>query len=274
MVLAAVAAVVRWGGLEITVPWADPPDAGHDPDEAGPALPRRVLWWAGLVILTALVAGIPVAGAGGRLVMRLLAATSNDAAQGRVTEADEIVGRITFGGSFGFVIFAGVFSGVMASAGYFLVRRWLPAGRVGGLVLGAGFLLVGATRIEPLRADNPDFTLVGPAGVAVAAFGALVVLQGLVVVAVAGRLSRSLPVVARRPGAVAPYLPVALLALSGPPFLLGAIVAVVIAAMSRRPHVVTRWRSSTVETLGRIALLAGVALAAPGAISAIGDIAG
>ena len=32
------------------------------------------------------------AGAGGRLVMRLLAVTAGDGAQGRITEADQVVG--------------------------------------------------------------------------------------------------------------------------------------------------------------------------------------
>lgn len=43
--------------------------------------------------------------------MRLLAATAGDAAQGRRTEAEEIVGRITTGGSIGFIVFTGLFFG-------------------------------------------------------------------------------------------------------------------------------------------------------------------
>jgi len=40
-----------------------------------------------------LVAGILAAGAGGRLVMRLLAVTAGPDAQGRITEAEKLVGH-------------------------------------------------------------------------------------------------------------------------------------------------------------------------------------
>jgi hypothetical protein len=118
--------------------------------------------------------------------MRLLALTAGPDAQGRITEADQVVGRITADGTLGFIVFNGIPFGLLAAALYLLLRRWLPAGRLGGLTLGVLLLVVAGTRIEPLRADNPDFTLVGPSWLAVAAFVALGLLHGMVVTALRG----------------------------------------------------------------------------------------
>jgi hypothetical protein len=67
-----------------------------------------------------------------------------------------------------------------------LVRRWLPTGRAAGLTYGALLLVVAGTRLDPLRPGNPDFDLVGPGWVSVAAFATLVVFHGVLVAALAG----------------------------------------------------------------------------------------
>src|SRR5215213_7141241 len=148
-----------------------------EPDGAGPTDPppvslvvRRYLWYLAVALLSGAAAGILAAGAGGRLVMRLLAVTAGVDAQGQVTEAQEIVGRITVDGTLGFVVFTGLFFGPVSGAAYLVLRRWLPAGRAGGLAFGALLLVVAGTRLEPLRRSNPDFDLVGPGWVSVAAF--------------------------------------------------------------------------------------------------------
>src|SRR5687768_8948650 len=56
---------------------------------------RVAVWWLGLVVLTGVVSGLTVVGPAARLAMRLLGATAGDAAQGRVTEAEEVVGEIS-----------------------------------------------------------------------------------------------------------------------------------------------------------------------------------
>lgn len=271
LVIAAALAAARWGGLELTVPWSAEPGAAP---ATGNELARRALWWAGLIVLTGVVSGIPVAGAGGRLVMRLLAVTSNDAAQGRITEAEQIVGRVTVDGTIGFILFNGIFSGLATSLAYFATRRWLPRGFGGPLLLGVGLVLVGATRIEPLRADNPDFGIVGPAGVAVATFVSLVVLQALVTHAVAVRLSHALPLLERRPGAIAPYLPLLLTIPAGAIFLSGLVVGLVIAHLSKRAGITTAWHSPAVERAGQVVLAGVAAIATPGAVSSLAGIVG
>ena len=57
-----------------------------------------------LAVLAGVGSGVLIVGAGGRLAMRLLAATAGEGAQGRETEAEEIVGQITTGGTIEFVL--------------------------------------------------------------------------------------------------------------------------------------------------------------------------
>jgi hypothetical protein len=89
-------------------------------------------------------------------------------------------------------IFAGcvqaarAFGGQVTGVLYLLVRRWLPTGRAAGLTYGALLLVVAGTRLDPLRPGNPDFDLVGPGWVSVAAFATLVVFHGVLVAALAG----------------------------------------------------------------------------------------
>src|SRR5919199_1937246 len=69
LVLAGLVAIVLWGDITIGGPIAQ---EGHGHVVAAV---RRYLWWAALVISSGLAAGLVAAGAGGRLAMRLLAAT-------------------------------------------------------------------------------------------------------------------------------------------------------------------------------------------------------
>ncbi len=195
LVLAGLAAIVRWGELQPEPPWStSDPDETPSPGE----IARRYIWYVTVAVVSGLASGLLVAGAGGRLAMRLLAATAGDAAQGRVTEADQVVGKITVGGTIGFIVFTGLFFGLASGALYLLIRRWLPGGRLAGVAFGGVLLVVAATRIEPLRRDNPDFDLVGPGWLSLLVFAALVVAHGMSVAAVAGRYSLVLPLLSRR----------------------------------------------------------------------------
>jgi hypothetical protein len=219
-------------------------------------------------------AGFLAAGAGGRLVMRLLAVTAGPEAQGRITEADEVVGRVSVDGTLGFVVFTGLFFGLVTGALYLLVRRWLPAGRVGGLAYGALLLVVAGTRLDPLRPGNPDFDLVGPGWVSVAAFATLVVFHGMLVAALAGRISRAVPLLGGGPGAIAAHAPLLLLLPLGAAVLVLAIVGAVVVLASQIPVVVTAWRNRRLMTVGRVALAVVALVALPGFVSAVVDILG
>jgi hypothetical protein len=208
-------------------------------------------------------------------VMRLLAVTAGTDAQGQITEAEQIVGRITVDGTLGFVVFTGLFFGPVSGAAYLLLRRWLPVGRAGGLAFGALLLVVAGTRLEPLRRGNPDFDLVGPGWVSVAAFTVLVVFHGMLVGALAGRLSRAVPLLAARPGAFVVHAPLLLLVLPGPSVALVLVaVGVVVVLVSRIPAVVAAVHARRLVVVGRVALAVAALVAFPGFASAIVDILG
>jgi len=276
LVLVGLVAVVRWGALPV-----EPPPV-PEPDGAGPTDPppvslvvRRYLWYLAVALLSGAAAGILAAGAGGRLVMRLLAVTAGADAQGQITEAEQIVGRITVDGTLGFVVFTGLFFGPVSGAAYLLLRRWLPAGQAGGLAFGALLLVVAGTRLEPLRPSNPDFNLVGPGWVSVAAFTVLVVFHGMLVAALTGRLSRPVPLLAARPGAIAVHAPLLLLVLPGPSVaLVLVVVGVVVVLVSRIPSVVAAWHDRRLLVLGRVTLALITLVALPGFTMAVVDILG
>jgi hypothetical protein len=276
LVLFGLVAVVRWGGLAVEPP---PTPAQAAPGATDP--PRvslvvcRYMWYLAVALLSGAAAGILAAGAGGRLVMRLLAVTAGADAQGRITEAEEIVGRITVDGTLGFVVFTGLFFGPVSAAAYLLLRRWLPAGRAGGLTYGTLLLVLAGTRLEPLRRGNPDFDLVGPGWVSVVAFTLLVVFHGMLVAALARRVSRAVPLLAARPGAIAVHAPLLLLVLPGPSMVLVlVVVGVVVVLVSRIPAVVAAVHARPLVVVGRVALALAALVSFPGFASAIIDILG
>jgi hypothetical protein len=276
LVLVGLVALVRWGGLVVEPPPV-PASDGAGPTDPPPVslVVRRYLWYLAVALLSGAAAGILAAGAGGRLVMRLLAVTAGAGAQGQITEAQEIVGRITVDGTIGFVVFTGLFFGPVSGAAYLVLRRWLPAGRAGGLAFGALLLVVASTRLEPLRRSNPDFDLVGPGWVSVVAFTVLVVFHGMLVAALAGRLSRAVPLLAARPGALAVHAPLLLLVLPGPSVaLVLIIVGVLVVLVSRIPSVVAAWQDRRLLVLGRVALALITLVALPGFTMAVVDILG
>ena len=161
-----------------------------------------------------LAAGVLAAGAGGRLVMRLLAATSPDV-HGSLTEAGETIGEITVDGTLALFLFAGLPAGLLSGALYALAGPVLPRGWARGIALGLLLLVIAATRIDPLRADSVDFLLLDPAWLAVLGFTVLALFQGMLVVALApanpapdprtlaaGRIVGALVVLAALPGVV------------------------------------------------------------------------
>jgi hypothetical protein len=149
--------------------------------------PRRSwrVWQAALV--AGVIAGVLGAGAGGRLVMRLLAATSSSNVDGSFTEAQARIGEITLDGTLGFIVFAGLPAGLLTALVWAIAR---PPGPLLGLIV---LVLFGAFE-DPLRADNFDFNLLGPDWLSVLSFTALAVFTGSLVAAVAERLTDAPPI--------------------------------------------------------------------------------
>ncbi len=104
--------IVRWGSLAVQPPPGPAEEETVRVDQPPVGLVvRRYLWYLTLVISAGVGAGILAAGAGGRLAMRLPAVTAGPDAQGRITEADQIVGRISLDGTLEFIDFTGLFFG-------------------------------------------------------------------------------------------------------------------------------------------------------------------
>lgn len=222
----AVAVCVVWGGERLVEP--EIPRSTPSGPAATTSRLRRHLdglrlygWWASMFLVAGIISGLLVTGAGGRLAMRLLAITSPKAT-GRLTEAGANVGEMTVEGTIAYLVFGALPFAFASTALYLLVAPWLPRGRLAGPTFGLAAFVMTAPFIDPLRADNVDFDIVGPGWLSVLVFTALAVVQGAFLAAFAGRLSRSLPLMTRRnwPETVLPLLLAVVL------FPLGAILAV------------------------------------------------
>ena len=79
LLLVGMVSVVVWGDGTVREPQLDD---GEGRGSAALAA-RRYIWYLTVAVVSGVGAGLLAAGAGGRLVMRLLAATAGDAAQGQ-----------------------------------------------------------------------------------------------------------------------------------------------------------------------------------------------
>jgi len=236
---------------------------------------RRYVRLMALLLLSGIIAGITVIGAGGRLAMRLLAVTGGEEAQGRLTEAQEVVGEITVDGTIGFVLFVGVLGGVALSALYFVTRRCLPPGALGGAIFGLLLLVVAGTRVDPLDPGNPDFDIVGPGWLAVIVFVAQALLFGATLAAVAARLSAWLPLPSTSREVLARYVaPAAFAAFAFSITFVLAAGAVVVALVTRWSALVRFAGSPAAVVAGRVVLVAVALVAAPGAVAGVVEVAG
>lgn len=186
LLLIAVVAAWRWRHYILELPdWA----AGGESDRATPF--RALVWLLAVALLTGLLVGVLVVGPAGRLAMRLLAATSPDV-QGQLTEADQVIGEISFSGTLGFFVFVGLPGGLMVGLTYVLASFLLPRGVLGGAIYGAAVLVLFGSTIDPLREENPDFDLVGPGWLSVTTFCVMAVLTGILAAPIAGRIAAAL----------------------------------------------------------------------------------
>lgn len=265
-VVGTIYAIAR-SGREMHVPW----DKNADP-LAVRRIIHRYVWYVTLAVGAGISSGIIMIGFGGRLAMRVLAVTGGASAQGRITEAEEIVGAITLDGTIGFILFngliGGIFTGLLFVAGY----RWLPRGRWRGPIFGLLLMIVFASRIEPLRSSNPDFDIVGPGWLSILLFTTIAVLHGVMLDAVTTRYSRSLPVLPFKLKESFPYAPLLILLPGFPllvPIVLGGLITVAvmrIAGTRRLPFEPLLW--------GRVLIIAVASVSLPGFLSATIDIVG
>jgi hypothetical protein len=266
LLAAGAGAAAGWGGKVFTPP---PADVELTAEETA----RRFAWYAALALAGGVIAGVTVIGAGGRLAMRLLAVTAGDGAQGQITEAAEIVGRITVDGTVGFILFNGILGGIVFAGLYLVVRRFLPSGRLGGASFGLGLLIVAGTTLDPLRPENPDFDIVGPGWLAVVVFSALAIMFGVTLAAVLARLSQWLPLLIGERRVVLRYLgPAVLAALALPVAATLAVSCIVAMAATRFRPLVAAVRSRQWTLGGRAVAVGLVAVSLPHTVSSLVDI--
>lgn len=188
--------------------------------------------------------GILTFGLGGRLMMRVLAATSPES-QGFLTDAEERVGEVTSSGTIGFVVFVGVASAVPVGV-YVLARRWLPRrSLVAGLVaggIGGGLLARPSGLLDP---DNRDFDILSPTWLAVLLCLAVLLLGSLTIAVLADRWVATWPQPSSSPGRIASLLPLAVYAI--PPVTAVGVVLVASRVVAGRRG---RDRRSTLTTAG------------------------
>lgn len=257
LLLVGIALAVRWNGTAYEA-WDREADGGP-PSVKAAAL--RYLRGVAVALVGGFWAGALVTGPAVRLIMRLLAATAGDDAQGVITEAKEVVGEIDLGGTLGLYVFGGILPGLASGALYVVFRRWLPGGRLAGVAFGLLHLVLGATRLDPLRPGNPDFDIVGPGWLSVLTFSLASILHGMAVVAIANRYSRRFPpkeaTRATRVRAVLPLLLPALMLVPAVFFVMLIVVGLAITLVATRVRpLVAAMRSRTALLAGRIALAA------------------
>ena len=232
----------------------------------------------GGMLLGAFLAGVLTIGAGSRLMMRMLAMTSSDGVQGRRTEADEIIGRVSAGGTTFLIVVAGIGAAAAGLVLFLALRRWLPdrsliAGLV-GVAIGAGLVVRPSGLIA---SDNSDFALVEPVALAVVLCLAIIVLFGATFGVLVDRLAPRWP----RPGwsvrGVVSVLPFGLL-LPAPPLFVAAVIGVLVATLAQtlRPAAAVdgqvRPSIERAGTLGRILVAAFGALGGLSVVAAAGQV--
>lgn len=224
------AAVLVIGGRTTTAPVL----AGPPPGASMAHRFREGIRVSTAVASAGFVGGLLGFGLGGRLMMRVLAATSPDA-QGRLTDAEERVGEVTAGGTVFLALFLALFSA--AAAGLFwLLRRWLPrrsvsAGLVAGGIVGGALVRVSGL-LDP---ENRDFVILGPRWLAVLLCVAVVLVGSTTIAVLVDRWATSWPMPSWSVKGVAALLPFVLFVLP-----VAAVTgAVVVVAEVARPTRVT-----------------------------------
>ena len=138
-----------------------------------------------------LAVGVVVGGLGGRVAMRLIALLTPEAT-GSSTENGNRIGDITLGGSFGLIVFAGLFVGIFVAVIWVVVSPWLPRS-LGLRVLAAVPLAIALGAFGVVQGSNPDFLVLGYDPIVLLVLLGLVGLVGASMAVVDAWLDRRLP---------------------------------------------------------------------------------
>lgn len=134
--------------------------------------------------VSGVVSGVVVLGIGGRLAMRLsgFVAAVDDPIANLLTTGDGFrVGRITLDGSLGFVLFGGVFGGIVAAMIWVLAKQWLP---VRNRWVWAGVIAAAVGGNQFVKPENIDFVILTPVVVNVILYPLLAGVAGITIAVV------------------------------------------------------------------------------------------
>ena len=152
--------------------------------------PTRMLSRVAATALSGAAAGFVMAGAGGRLAMRLSAQVDRSA-HGVTTEAGAVVGEFTLGGTISFILFVGFGSAVIVGFLWSIVSPWLP--QDGRRRKAAAFVVAAALGSRfAIDGRNFDFLILDPALLQASIFVLLAGLTGVLAVVLEARLTRRL----------------------------------------------------------------------------------
>ena len=145
----------------------------------------------GIGLVSGVIAGVLVGGAGSRIAMRISAMAGGDAISGLLTENGNVVGEITISGTI-FLLIAGAIVGTVGGFAYVVSHRWLPKSSLWkGLAFGILLLLVLGSLI--IEGDNRDFAQFGPPILNIGLFASLFILYGVLLPVIAKKLDRIVP---------------------------------------------------------------------------------
>ncbi len=245
----ACAVVVLWRG---TCAHEVSGAAGVGPDRPVRARAAEGLRLAAAVSAAGVGGGLLTFGLGGRLMMRVLAATS-PSAQGLLTDAEERVGEVSVDGTVGLVAFLAIFSAL--PAGVFVLsrrrfpRRSIPAGLLAGGI-GGGLLARMVGLVDP---TNRDFDILEPTWLAVLLCVALIALGSMTIAVLADRFVANWPYPALSARGVAGLLPLVV-------YLIPPLAVVGLVLVASRVFVLRPQRFPLVAAVGSwLTILAGVA---------------
>lgn len=228
---------------------------GPEPRPFSVSFGRFLRLWA-WATASGILVGLPVIGVGGRIAMRIAAATSSDAVQGAFTDDAEQIGEITFGGTVGFLLFGGILFGSAAGWLYALIRPLFPAERRHRMLAGA---LVGLGLGTPILVSpgERDFSILEPLWLVVALFVAIPVLYGTLVPVIADRLRPFYESAPMRFPHILAFAPLVFVVLAGVFGISGVFVGFVYAALAGRQ--IPPWiRRGAQGALAAAVLFAGV----------------
>lgn len=202
LIATAVAIAMRFGRLPVVAQAAAPP--------ATPPSQRalRFLRSISVSLNSGLIAGLLVAGVGGRFLMRVIAATSPRSVQGAITEADEAIGSVSLGGSLFLVFFLGLLATPWLGVVYRLLRPVLVGRRAwfaGVAVTALGVALFGRA-VGLTQPESVDFDILRPKPLAALLVLVLVMLFGATLGAAHEWLDRRVSTLSRSPRTWLPYV--------------------------------------------------------------------